>query len=182
MVDFDDSKVSGEITRPWYLVEIHLDERVLRYSSGGIADWGDKTFFADGLAENGVKVSADSLRLSLSNDDFEWTERAMNGGFHGKRLICWTAPADTQILSAVIGPGYVQPGYQMEPSPIIPKLVFDGDVSAVDDISQTIGIVANTQRLGGFPSLRITAPFANHTAMPGTKFTFNNVIYTVERR
>lgn len=184
MVDFTDYSVSGPITRPWYVVEMQLGQETVRFSTGDAADW-DEAEFPSGLTakENGFEVDDDSLRIQLINTDFKYSAAALRGDFHGGEISAWYAPRDARFMRTVLAsPGYVEPGYEEAPEDITPTLVFSGKISEITQIGKTIGISALRRKLGGFPSVRIVPPFANHTAAPGTKITFNNTIYLVEKR
>lgn len=182
MVTFDDYKVSGPITRPWYVIELRLGQQTVRLSTGDEAEWGDDLFEAGRIEENGFEVDDDSLRLRLINDDFIYSAAALRGDFHGGEVHAWYTPKDASHLIRFLPDDYVMEGYEDLPTPVVPIAVFSGTISEITQIGKVIGISALRRKLGGFPSVRIVPPFANHVATPGTKLTLNNTIYLVEKR
>lgn len=182
MIEFSDERVSGPITLPWYIMEIQLGQRVARLSTGAEADWGDINFESGGIKKGGFAVDGNSLRVSLINDDYSMTSDALRCVYHGGRVQAWSAPKRPDVLLAYLPYGYAEAGYEEATAESEPEKVFDGLISEITEIGEVIGLIATRQRLGGFPSARLSPPLVNHVASHGAKITFNNTIYVVEQR
>lgn len=182
MVDFTDSKIAGEVTRPWYVVDVQLGQRMHHFCTGGPATWKGKNYEADRIVENGVLVDDMTLRLRLNNEGYGLTGAALRGEFHGGQVSVWGAPRAADALKRFYPVGYVKSGYEKGNIAEEPFLLFKGKITEVPEIGLAIGLVATRKHIGGFPSIRIMPPLANHTAPAGTKITYHNRVYIVEKR
>lgn len=182
MVDFTDGKIAGVVTRPWYVIDVQLGQRMYHLSTGGAANWYDKEYQAGRIAEKGFTADDTELSLRLINENYQFSAAALRGDFHGGLVQAWYAPRAADALKRFYPEGYVEKGYEKGDMAEEPSLVFSGRISEITEIGTSIGIRAMSKKIGGFPSVRIMPPIANFTAPAGTKITYRNRIYLIEKR
>ena len=106
---------------------------------------------------------------------------ALLGTYQRKPVRIWWRGVSES--SYYVLPGYVDEDYIEGDGPIAdPILLFTGNIEAISAIDDfiTIGVARSIARL--YPTMRIVPPFANHILRAGSRFTIDNVTYTVAYR
>lgn len=182
MVDFTDGKTAGSITRPWYVIDVRLGQQMYHFSNANAADWDGREYLSGFITPDGVLVDEASARIRLSNDDYRWTAQGIRGELHGGELRVWYVPRAADTFRRFYPKGYVKEGYEQGDRTEEPRLAFAGKITEVPEIGTSIRLVSSRKNIGGFPSMKIMPPLANHTAPEGSKITYHNRIYIVDKR
>lgn len=172
-------RISGPVTRSWFIVDITLDAE-MHLATGGEAFWGE-TEYIKGHAKN-LREGQNSISLSVLNEGGRFTMPSILGSYQRKPVKVWSVPAGKGNTSPLLEEGYVEDGYYEEPDFIVPLLVFSGHISEVRANDGYLDIVATRSAARRTPRLRVVPPFANWVAAPESVINFNGRVIRIRSR
>lgn len=158
---------------PLFLIEIELGETLTlstrqQYEYGGVVYESGKV--------QGLTIDQEDVSFGLINTDYQYTTPALRGEYHRELVRVWWAEGYPQ-RPLLIQEGYVADGYYVTEPRSGPVLIFEGNISAFDQIDEVLGVIATRSAARHYPAMRVLPPIANFVAPSRTVIAWGD--YTI---
>lgn len=164
---------------PCFLIEIELDE-VLYLSTRQDFLFGGKVY-EKGRITGGPVISQNDVAFAIINENFKYTTPALTGVYQRAPVKVWFSEG-AAVPIPLVEPGYFEEGYYTLDERRAPILVFEGNVSAFNQITTVLGVVASRSAARRYPTMRVLPPIANYVMPSGSIITINGNTYRLEPR
>lgn len=172
--------LTGRGVKSWVYVDVLLDEH-LYMTNGKEREIGGAMYLKGIMGD--IQESQDRAVIKVFNPDGKYTMPAINGDFYRNPVKIMVAPGDNTDWLQLLEPDYVEHDYYEQPLVAVdPILSFSGHISAVEEVSDYITIIASRGVARRFPRGRIISPFANYQAQDGAVINFGSKVIRIESR